>query len=277
MQTFGDLQNFNPHLHMIATDGCFSGHGTFHVGKALSPQDLEYVFRHEVLKMLKSEGKIGDAVIENMLSWHHSGFNVYCGPAIWPHDKDAIENLARYIVRAPFSQERMTYIPSCQSEDAVSKVIYHSKDGTCSKTFDALEWLDQLTTHIPDRQEQTVRYDVYYNNNSRGMRIKAGKDDIAPVIDEPEISEKSFRKNWARLIQKIYETDPLICPKCKGEMKVIAFIEQQSVIRKMLTHLGIWKTRNHDPPATNNAAYQIVYDEEYPQSLRMMAGFDRAY
>jgi len=145
VQTFGDFQNFNPHLHIIATDGCFSGRGTFQVGKTLRPQDLEDLFRYEVLKMLKTEGKINDAVIENMLSWHHSGFNVYCGPAIWPHDEDALENLARYIVRAPFSQERMTYFPSGQAENAVSKVIYRSKNGKASKTFTALDWPRQKT------------------------------------------------------------------------------------------------------------------------------------
>jgi hypothetical protein len=31
--------------------------------------DLEKLFRLAVLKMLKTEGKITDAVIENMLSW----------------------------------------------------------------------------------------------------------------------------------------------------------------------------------------------------------------
>ena len=45
-----------------------------------------------------------------------------------------IENLARYIIRASFSQERMTYIPE------ESKVIYQSKDGKEEKVFDALEW-----------------------------------------------------------------------------------------------------------------------------------------
>lgn len=44
-----------------------------------------------------------------------------------------IENLARYIIRASFSQERMTYIPE------ESKVIYQSKDGKEEKVFDALE------------------------------------------------------------------------------------------------------------------------------------------
>jgi hypothetical protein len=56
---------------------------------------------HAMLKMLKTEGKITDAVIENMLSWHHNGFKVYCGPAIWPHDGNALENLAHYVIREP--------------------------------------------------------------------------------------------------------------------------------------------------------------------------------
>ncbi len=68
----------------------------------------EELFRHEVFKMLKAEGKINDVVIGNMMNWpparralslrlgeHHSGFNVYCGNAIWPHNEDGLENLAR--------------------------------------------------------------------------------------------------------------------------------------------------------------------------------------
>jgi len=36
------------------------------------------------------------------------------------------------------------------------------------------------------------------------------------------------------LIQKIYEVDPLTCPKCQGSMRVIAFIEHEDVIKKIL-------------------------------------------
>jgi hypothetical protein len=64
----------------------------------------------------------------------------------------------RRIIRASFSQERMTYIPANDSSDGVSKVIYQSKDGTSTKTFDALDWLAQLATHIPHKGEQMVRY-----------------------------------------------------------------------------------------------------------------------
>ena len=54
--------------------------------------------------MLKKEGKINDAVIENMLSRHHSGFHVYIGDSITPSDKNGLGNLARYIIRACFER-----------------------------------------------------------------------------------------------------------------------------------------------------------------------------
>jgi len=49
--------------------------------------------------MLKDESKINDTVIDNMMNWRHSGFNVYCDNAIWPHNEEGLENLARYITR----------------------------------------------------------------------------------------------------------------------------------------------------------------------------------
>ena len=109
----------------------------------------------------------------------------------------------------------MTYIPTHESSDLPvrgrtqtdgrAKVIYESKDGNIQKTFDALDWLALLTTHIPARGEQMVRYYGYYSNKSRGMRKKEGKDDVVPSLIESDVSSSAFRKNWARLIQKIYK------------------------------------------------------------------------
>jgi len=126
--------------------------------------------------------------------------------------------------------------------------IYQSKDGRERKVFPALDWLAQLTTHIPNRKEHMVRYYGYYSNKSRGQRIKADQDnDIANIIDTG-LSDKVFRKSWARLIQKIYEVDPLLCPKCQGQMKIISFIEETDVIKQILQHLGLWDIRNNGPP-----------------------------
>ena len=48
---------------------------------------------------------------------------------------------------------------------------------------------------------------------------------------------KQGNQTWARLIQKVYEVAPLICPKCKSDMKVIAIITDRYEVRKILKHL----------------------------------------
>ena len=44
----------------------------------------------------------------------------------------------------------------------------------------------------------------------------------------------------AVLLQKIYEVDPLVCPKCGSRMKVIAVITEHSSLKKILKHVGLW-------------------------------------
>jgi hypothetical protein len=110
--------------------------------------------------MLLSRKKITEDLVDMMMGWRHSGFNVYCGPRIQPGEEEAMENLARYIIRASFSQDRMTpyhvrgrlYIPE------ESKVLYRSKDGKKENVFDALEWLAAMCSHVPNKGEQMVRY-----------------------------------------------------------------------------------------------------------------------
>ena len=111
IQTFGDFLGFNPHLHILAADGCFKDNGTFYAaGASLNAESLEPLFRHKMLSMLKKRGLITDKIIELILSWHHSGFNVYCSERIYPRETQSMENIARYIIRASFSQERLNYI-----------------------------------------------------------------------------------------------------------------------------------------------------------------------
>ncbi|MFH1079954.1 MAG: hypothetical protein V1766_06795 [Pseudomonadota bacterium] len=69
-----------------------------------------------------------------------------------------------------------------------------------------------------------------------------------PCILESLGDEKTFRRNWSRLIRKINEVDPLVCPKCQGTMRVIGSIEDPSVIRTILEHLGLWLARARPPP-----------------------------
>ena len=115
--------------------------------------------------------------------------------------------------------------------------------------------------------EHPVRYFGYYSNKSRCLRKKAQADDQIPAIMPNEMSSSKFRQNWARLIQKIYEVDPLICPKCQGPTRIIAFIEDDRIVQKLLTHLGLWEIHNHDPPSPDPSQppEALTYDDFYSQ------------
>jgi len=151
-------------------------------------------------------------------------------------------------------------------------VAYRAKDGKDQKTFPAMEWLAAMCSHIPNRGEQMVRYYGYYSNVARGKRKAKGTDDVVPGILDPVENNKALRKNWARLIQKIYEVDPLICPKCKGAMRIISFIEDPLVIRDILTHLELWLVRSrpppkiHDPPNIEYAPSDVPAHAPHPQT-----------
>ena len=72
----------------------------------------------------------------------------------------------------------------------------------------------------------------------------------------PAAQAARVRSTWARLIHKVYEVDPLECPKCKGPMRVIALIDDRAIIRKALSHLGLWEPSNAtkrgpEPPVGN--------------------------
>lgn len=65
---------------------------------------------------------------------------------------------------------------------------------------------------------------------------------------------------------KIYEVDPLICPRYRGEMRIIAVIEDEAVIKKILKLPELWETRSHGPPARDHIHMpQRTYDDDYSQ------------
>ncbi len=72
-----------------------------------------------------------------------------------------------------------------------------------------------------------VRYYGYYSNVCRGRRKKQNQDALIPDILERDEDSQAYRKNWAKLIQKIYEVDTLTCPTCQGQMRILSVIEDQ--------------------------------------------------
>jgi hypothetical protein len=69
------------------------------------------------------------------------------------------------------------------------------------------------------------------------MSVAQGEQASPPAT--PSRVPIAVRKAWARLIAKVYEADPLICPHCRATMKIIKFVQKEEEIRTTLVMLGI--------------------------------------
>ena len=52
----------------------------------------------------------------------------------------------------------------------------------------------------------------------------------------PGSAEACRRQAWARLLKKVFEVEPLVCPRCGEEMVVLAWITDLAVVDRILRH-----------------------------------------
>jgi hypothetical protein len=153
-------------------------------------------------------------------------------------DRQVATRLARYCARNPVALERLTY-------DRVATTVTYRSDKSegptaGTETADPLEFLARVLVHIPDKGQVTTRYYGWYANRPRGMRRQAkpaGADTPVPMVVEPKLAPTEATRRWAALLRRIYEVDPLACPRCGGTMRIVACITQAGVIDQILTHL----------------------------------------
>jgi hypothetical protein len=55
-------------------------------------------------------------------------------------------------------------------------------------------------------------------------------------------------KGWAEMIRKVYEVDPMLCPKCGGMMKIDAFLTDFTVVDRIINHLKLTFVADKPPP-----------------------------
>jgi hypothetical protein len=91
----------------------------------------------------------------------------------------------------------------------------------------------------------------YYNLYANAHQGKIRKANISPFA--LRIVEKDFKpipsKGWAAMIRKVYEVDPLLCPRCGGTMKIIAFLTDYAVVDRIIDHLKLRLIAEKPPPS----------------------------
>ena len=230
IQTHSDSLEFNPHLHMVVTDGLID------YGDISCPQFREVkrwdgaviteVFRWRLLKLLIRKHVITPEIADNMLSWPHSGFNVHATAPFVPSDEELVRNRLAYAFRPPVALNRLDY-------DGTTVTLTTTKRAVLKLT--PLDFLAKITLHIPNRYQNIRRYAGFYSPNIQSKVRRASRNaDLATTIEE----SKPVAPKWAAMIAQIFGEIPIACPKCGTTMDLKEFVFDENIIRQFFPYFS---------------------------------------
>jgi hypothetical protein len=136
-----------------------------------------------------------------------------------------------------------------------------ARDGRTAIRLNPLELLERLARLIPPPRVHRHRYHGVFAPSAKWRReaTRYRREDSfdSPSSPQPEgianapgpacshPTDRGPRRRWAQLLARVYEVDPLRCPACHGEMRILAFLTDPGVVRPILRHLRI---PEHPPP-----------------------------
>ena len=248
IQTFGSSLKWNPHVHAVVSRGAWSRDGRWHPIPYVDPHQAELLFRHKVLRLLRERELVSEERIDLLLSWRHSGFSVHNHTTVYPADTEGLHKLACYLMRAPVNLSRLRFHPDS------GLIVYEPKAGhdvELTELTDPLEFLARVLIHIPEPNKHLVRFYGAYANRVRAASRDGTGANGEPADDSPT-DRRHLRKRWAELIHRIYEVDPLTCARCGAPMKILAFITEHAVIKKILEHRDQHPPKPRAPPTSGH-------------------------
>ena len=217
-QSFGSLAHWHPHLHLVVSDGAFRRDGSFVAQAAHDAAVLAEAWRRAVLALFVRQDWLEEDAAAAMLSWPHSGFSAFVGPAIAAEDRAAVLRVARYGARAPVAESRLRY----DAERAEVELGSDASEGPYAGVhrLAAVEFLARLVDHIPAKGEVRVRYYGAYASRRRGWWrrrgvVLAGAGHEEAHEAEHEVASwpalKARRRRWAELLRLVFAVDVEVC------------------------------------------------------------------
>jgi len=242
IQTAGRASTWNPHLHLLVTEGRLDKEGSWHNGIYLEYETLKKKWMYNLLNMLKERMASRKDVLEKIEEVYQKrkdkGFIVRAKKERI-RKKDIVGYLIKYVASPPIALSRI-------EEYDGEKVIYwyreHPTDKKVWVTVSAFEFIRRMIQHIMPKQFRMIRHSGLYARNKVGKVRKiltSFFENIKEMTREFEqMAKRVASLKWRERIKKSFGKDPLICPKCGDEMILYKIWHpRHGVIYHYLDHL----------------------------------------
>lgn len=211
LHTFGRDLKWNPHIHMLCTEGGAGNTEVFRIVKHIEFKALRSRWRKLILDYLSThlaphELPAFKKIKNELYKDYNSGFYVYAKPNNISSISDTIKYVVRYTGRPAMAQSRIldydgTYVTFWYNR--------HEDDIRVEETVHVYDFIKRLIIHIPDKFFNMIRYYGIYAKTHKHF------DKIFKLLNERQIKTKELLRKWHFAIELSFGYDPLKC-SCGG-------------------------------------------------------------
>lgn len=212
LHTFGRDLKWNPHIHMLLTEGASGSKSVWRKVKHIPFIMLRKRWQATILSFLhKQLGASFYSLKTNLFKSYPQGFYVYAKPNMDSNSLDTVKYIIRYTGRPAMAQSRIL------DYDGQFVTFYydrHEDNQRITEKVHALDFIKRLIIHIPDEQFKMIRYYGLYAKEYI-------HSSLLYRFDSKE--KKQFRKkhsHWRARLLLAFGIDPLCC-SCGNKMELI--------------------------------------------------------
>ena len=212
IHTFGRDLKWNPHVHMMVTEG---GKGNItewrhirHISYESLRKRWQKILLDEITNISGNTKEV--KLIKNKLYKEKvKGFYVHAKTEI-KSAKIAAKYVGRYVGRPAIAESR---ILKYDGKNVTYKYTRHEDNKVIVETVHVYEFIKRIIRHIPEKNFKMIRYFGIYSRRSKC------KVNFIKMIDKRILSIRKSIANWENRILAIAGVDPCKCPNCKNKMR----------------------------------------------------------
>jgi len=221
LQTAGRVANYNPHLHVLMTDGGLTGEGEWQALGYVPYDLLHREWQSHVLRMVE-ERLDGDAkaaaVVAEMKAKYPKGFVAHLKGDIVPRVSELARYIVKYVVSPPMGLSRILKYDRERGE-----VTYWYKDHLSQgkkTTVDRETFIGRMVQHILPKDFQRIRYyglQATCKLKKVRAQLAVALQGAAQLVMETVVKPVK-RLTYRERMKQTLGRDPQKCPQCGAEM-----------------------------------------------------------
>lgn len=221
LQTAGRPGTYNPHLHILLTEGGITTQGTWKTVSYIPFDIIHRKWQYYLLNMLReniSDPRI-NSDIDRAWTEYPKGFVAFVEKdEVPPGGQGLAKYMAKYVVSPPISVRRIQHYDR--------KIVqYWYRDHRSGQieyaSLPVLRFIGRMVQHILPKGFQRVRY-YGLHGNVRYENVRTQLAEILPhdIPANPKGFRVLPRKPFAQLFFENFGRNPLLCPRCNQIMEL---------------------------------------------------------